>query len=267
MDEGKHSASYRVILKHMDEALLEEEGGKERVKSSKVNPIGRTIYGERFVSFDRVAQLADFLPSFKEYYYTEKIKDFRKTGGEIIREFNEGVCYPQNRTFFPYTNQYKGWRAKWDRDILEKKRVGGLELIEQKQVLQIIKSRNEDNDVVLGAPKDEDLEAGTRTLAGELTNDALQMLRDDQALEEIYTSEELMRRRSYIVNVFSHVTKLVHGKAALMLKASQEKRENAGFLMNLLARASAGNMTDEELGLLETAYVPKQNGQQQPAQL
>jgi len=244
--------------------MEELETKNEEKVSGKINPVGRTFYGEGFRKFDKVADLKDLLPSFKEFYYEKKIKDFKTTGGDIIRDFNELICIPMNRTFFPYTNQYKGWKAKWDRDILEKQKVGGLELTEQKQVLQIIKSRNENDDVVLGAPRDEDLEAGARTLAGELTNDAIQMLRDDQALEEIYTDETLMRRRNYIVNVFSHVTKLVHGKAALMLKASAEKRENANFLMGLLARASSGKMTEEELGLLETAYTPKQN-EQQPA--
>lgn len=235
--------------------------------SKRVNPIGRTVYGARFEKFDRVSDYKDLLSTFKEFYYEKKILDFKNTGGDIIREFNEKVCYPMSRTFFPYTNQYKGWRAKWDRDILEKKEVGGLELMEQPMVLQVIKSRNADNDIMLGAPKDEELEAGTRTLAGELTNDAIKMLRDDQALEEIHSTDELMKRRNYIVNVFSHVTKLVHGKAALMLKASAEKRENAGFLMSLLARASAGKMTDEELDLLGTAYVEKKNEQNEPTQL
>lgn len=239
----------------------------EEKVGGKINPIGRTFYGERFRKFDKAGDYKDILANFKEFYYEKKILDFRTTGGDIIRAFNEEVCYPMNRTFFPYTNVYRRWKQKWDTDILEKK-VGGLELAEQPMVLQVIKSRNAENDIVLGAPQEDELEAGTRTLAGELTNDALRMLREDQALEEIHTTEELMKRRNYIVNVFSHVTKLVHGKAALMLKASAEKRENAGFLMSLLARASSGKMTEEEMTLLETAYTPKQNdGQQQPAQL
>ncbi len=255
-------------MDELEEKEEQEEGGKKdgKLSGKKVNPIGRTFYGERFQRFNLLGEIKDLLPAFKEHYYAEKIKDFKKTGGDIIREFNESVCYPEGRTFFPYTNSYKQWRMKWDRDILEKQKVGGLELLDQKQVLQVIKSRNEDNDIVLGAPDDVSLEAGARTLAGELTNDALQMLRDDQALEEIYSDETLMRRRNYIVNVFSHVTKLVHGKAALMLKASQEKRENAGFLMGLLAKATAGKLSDEEMSVLETAYVPKENNAQ-PAQL
>jgi len=100
-------------------------------------------------------------------------------------------------------------------------------------------------------------------------NDAMQMLKEDQELEEIYTNDELIKRRSYIINVFSHATRLVHGKASLMLKASEESRNTAGFLMSLLSRATAGKITDEEMALLKSSYIPRQNEQrtqtEQPA--
>ena len=245
----------------MDEEKNElAQVSSDPAKPKKMNEIGRVFYGEGFKGFGKIGELKDLIPTFKEYYYEEKVKNFRMTPGDIIRKFNQEVAYPQNRTFHPYTNQFKIWRTKWDRDILEKNKGGGLEITEQKQILQIINTRDKDDNIVLGAPGDGELEAGARTLAGELTNDALTMLRDDQALEELYTDEELLRRRNYIVNVFSHVTKLVHGKAALLLKASQEKRENASFLMNLLAKATSGKITEEEIDMLGTTYsTPKQN--------
>lgn len=255
MEEGS------VVETHLED----QEHGGALTRNKKINPIGRTFYGERFEKFDRVAEIKDFIPAFKEFYYAEKTRDFKKTGGEIIREFNETVCYPENKTFFPYTNQLKLWRAKWDRDILENKEVQGMELAQRKQVLQIIKSRDSDNKIVLGMPQDVELEAGARSLGGELLNDAMQMLRDDQDLEEVYGSDELMKRRNYIVNVFSHVTKLVQGKAALMLKASQEKRESANFIMNLMAKATAGRLSDDDIVVLETAYKQPQPENGQPA--
>ena len=244
---------------------MEQEEGVVAIATKKVNLVGRTIYGEKFERYAKVGEISDLIATFKEYYYEEKVKNFQTTSTEIIRNFNRDVAFPIGRTFFPYTSQYKGWRAKWDRDILESRKVGGLEVLDQKQVLQVIKTRNEDNELILGAADDSSLEAGVRTLGGELLNDAFQILREDQALEEIYTQEELMRRRNYIVNVFSHTTKLVHGKAALMLKASQEKRENASFLMTFLSKATAGKLSETEVGILKTAYIPEKN--EQPAQL
>lgn len=226
-------------------------------KVKKLDPVGLTVYGEMFTGFHRIADIVDLLPSFKEFYYTERIKDPNITLTNILRRFNLEVCLPMDRTFFPWMSAIRGWRRKWDADlanqILDKDILPSTET----SVRQIIKTRNDENAVVVGAPSDSDLEAGVRSLGGELLNDAMQMLRDDQQLEEIYEPEVLVKRRAYIVNVFAHATKLVHGKAALMLKASEEKRNNAGFLMGLLAKASSGKMSDEEMNLLKTAYKPK----------
>ena len=168
------------------------------------------------------------------------------------------------RTFHPYTNQLRTWTKRWDADIIRKK----LNMREEtaltpvKEIRQIVKTRGEE--YAMTAPGDGELETGLRTLGGELLNDAMQMLRDDQELEETYDDETLIKRRNYIVNVFSHATKLVHGKAALMLKASEEKRSTAGFLMSLLSKATAGTMSDMEVSLLETAYVPPTQNDTQP---
>lgn len=236
-------------------------GGSLQRKEKPIDPVAERMYGkEHFTGYMKVAQLVDLLPSFKEFYYAEKIKDDKKTAFSILREFNEG-CYANGTKFHPYPTQYRQWRMKWDRDIMEQKMDKDIVIYEPKKIKQVIKTRGENGELVLGGNYNE-LEAGVTTLAGELINDAAQMLRDDQELEDIYDTEELIKRRSYIVNVFAHTTKLVHGKAALMLKASQEKRENASFLMTLLAKASAGKLSDEEMATLETTYS-KQN--EQPA--
>lgn len=227
-------------------------------REKKVDPIGYQIFGEEFKGFMRLAQIVDLIPAFKDFYYAAKIKNPDETLSKILQGFNKEVMIPMGgRRFFPSMSQLRVWRRKWDLDLMQQMQNKDLQIVERKNVHQVIKTRNSERALVLGMPQDEELEAGIRTLGGELTNDALQMLRDDQELEEVYDDETLIKRRNYIVNVFAHVTKLVHGKAALMLKASEEKRNTAGFLMSLLSRAAAGQMTDEEMHLLETAYVPK----------
>jgi len=124
---------------------------------------------------------------------------------------------------------------------------------------QIIKTRDgESGDIILGATNHDTLEQGANTLAGELINDALQTMRDTQELEDVYSTEEIIKRKNYVLNVMAHTTRLVHGKAALMLKASEEKRNNASFLMDLLAKASSGKMTPEEMEMLKIPYANKQ---------
>jgi hypothetical protein len=235
-------------------------------KPKKLDPVGLSLYGTNFKGFNKVAEYNDILPAFKDWYYEIKKKEPNTTLTVIVRGFNEEVCKPMGRTFYPYLPQLRGWRAKWDLDLMNQLQEKGLAITEKRYVNQVIKTRNEEGRLVTGQVGDSELEAGVKTLGGELLNDAMQMLKDDQELEEIYDDETLIKRRHYIVNVFAHATRLVHGKAALMLKASEEKRNTAGFMMSLIARATAGKMTDEEMKLLKDAYVPKSqpNEQAQP---
>lgn len=222
-------------------------------KPRKIDPVGLQMYGPDFKRFHKLAEITDLIASFKDFYYSAKIKNPNETLRNIVVGFNTEVCGPLNRTFYPSSIQLRNWRKKWDLDLMQQMQDKDLVISSDKNIHQVIKTRNEEKQLILGGPQDEDLEAGVRTLGGELLNDALQMLRDDQELEEIYDSDTLIKRRNYVVNVFSYATKLVHGKASLLLKASAEKRNNAGFMLNLLARASSGKMTDEELALLKSS--------------
>lgn len=225
------------------------------------SPVAISVYGEEFEKYQKLSDYTDLLPSFKDWYYTKKTANDRETITNILRTFNAEVCQPLGRKFHPKLEAVRAWRKRWDLDLIQTIKGLDHEVTERRNVYQVIKTRNEDNQLVKGGIGDGDLEDGIKTLGGELLNDAMQMLQDDRELEDIYDNETLMKRRSYIVNVFSHATKLVHGKAALMLKASAEKRDTAGFLMNLLARATAGKVSDEEINVLKSAYAPKQNEQ------
>lgn len=230
--------------------------GKEKYRS----PVAISVYGDTFERYHRLAEYTDLLPSFKDWYYQKKVANDKETLTNILRTFNTEVCAPLGRAFHPKLEAVRSWRRKWDMDLIQTVKGLDHEVTEKRNVYQVIKTRNQDNELVSGGANDNELEAGVRTLGGELLNDAMQMLRDDQELSDIYDTDELIKRRNYIVNVFAHGTRLVHGKAALMLKSSEEKRNQAGFLMSLLARASAGKMTDEEMVLLKSAYAPKQQG-------
>lgn len=234
----------------------------EETTPKRIDPVGKSYYGDTFTHYQKVAEYNDLVPAFKDMYYEEKVKNPNSPLIPILRKYNTEICEPMGRTFHPNTTSVRQWRKKWDLDLMQKMQDKDLVITSDKNIHQVIKTRDENNSLVLGAD-DNELEAGVRTLGGELLNDAMQMLRDDQTLEEIYDDETLMKRRNYIVNVFAHGTRLVHGKAALMLKASEEKRNTAGFLMSLLSRATAGKMTDEEMRLLKDSYSPKENESEQ----
>lgn len=217
-------------------------------KKPKRDVVGIAYYGEAFTYFMKVGELHNFISKYKDFYYTEKIKD-NKTGIiKIVHDFNDMISPDQ---FFPHTKQLRNWAHKWDRDILEKKGMKLETAITEKHIPQVIKTRGETGLVV---PEGDELEAGTKTLAGELINDAFTMLKEDQNLEEVYSSDELIKRRSYILNVMSHVTNLVFKKQELMLKANAEKRETANFLINIVREATAGKVSSEDISLLKGSY-------------
>lgn len=224
----------------------------------KVNVVGKSYYGDFFQRYHRIGEIADLIPEFKEFYYEAKIKDAKAGLLNILQEFNKQVAYPKGKQFHPYPNQVKIWITRWNKDINEKRIEQGLEVLPKAPTKQIIKTRGEDGEIILGASHENELETGMKTLAGELLNDAFQVMKDTQDLEDVYSTEELIKRKNYVLNVMAHTTRLVHGKAALMLKASEEKRNNASFLMDLLAKASSGTMSQAEMDMLKIPYGTKQ---------
>ena len=241
-------------------------GGSLKRTAKKVCATGTAYYGATFDGYMKVDEYRDLIPAFKELYYQRMVENTKSRLTHVLREFNEQLCIEDGddtedkaiRKFHPNTTTVRRWKKKWDMDIMEKKGMA-LELIdEKKNVQQVLKTRAVDGAVrEYIAPEHEALEKGLQTLGGELMNDALQMIRDDQNLEDIYDSDELIKRKNYVVNVFGHVTKMVHGKASLMLKASAEKRESAGFMMDLMKMASSGEMTVEAIQELKADYQPK----------
>lgn len=228
---------------------------KEQVNlQAKVNPVGKSYYGDFFSKYHRIGEIKDLIPEFKEYYYERKIKDAKAGLLDILQTFNKETAYPRGKQFHPYPSQVKAWITKWNKDINEKKLEQGLEVIPRSPTKQIIRTRGEDEELTLGSVDTPMLEMGLNTLAGELMNDALQTMKDTQDLEETFTTEEIVKRKNYVLNVMAHTTRLVHGKAALMLKASEEKRNNASFLMDILAKAASGQMTQEEIDTLKIPY-------------
>lgn len=216
---------------------------------------GVKMYGERFLSYTPAMEIRDIVALFKDFYCSAKLKNPQESVSVIVRKFQVEVCDPMQRVFMPNIARLYKWREKWD---LEMKYLGWREKREiqtgLEEVKKIVKMTEKDKEDV--APSDESIEGGARTLAGELLNDAMRMLRSDQNVEEAYTTDELMKRRGYVVNVLAHATRLAHGKASLKLQASKEKRDTAGFLMDLMAQATSGKMTDEEMTLLKGAYAP-----------
>lgn len=198
--------------------------------------------------YHKVHEIRDLIPQFKAFYYAEKRKDPSMSAIKIINAYNAQIA---PLTFFPWEKQYKLWRKKWDVELMA---IQGYQE-EQKEIRQLIKVRDDQN--ALTVPSDDSLEAGARTLGGELLNDAMNILKKDQEEEDLYEDEIIVKRRNYILNVYNYVTRSTHSKEALRLKSNSEKREAMGFLMDIMSMATAGKLTDEDMELLRQSMSPK----------
>ncbi|MBI4991780.1 MAG: hypothetical protein HZB99_01000 [Candidatus Harrisonbacteria bacterium] len=201
--------------------------------------------------YHKVGEIRELIPQFKAFYYNEKRKDPQKSAIKIINDFNRQIA-PLN--FFPWEKQYRLWRKKWDAEFLAEQGYHQ----QQREMRQIVKLRDEQNAVIV--PDEYSLEVGTKTLAGELLNDAIDILKGDQENGDVFDEEILVKRRSYVLNVFNYVTKAVQGKEALNIKSNAEKRETLGFLTALINRSTAGKITADEMAILKQSAAPKQDG-------
>jgi hypothetical protein len=235
---------------------------QENKRSNAARGVKFSIYGDDFDGrYMRISELRDLIPQFKDFYYEKKKDNPNIPAIKIILMFNELIA---PKRFYPWANQYRVWRKKWDADIA-RMTLGAELALEKPKVRAINKTRDENNNLII-VPTESELEAGAKTLGGELMNDAMRMLRQDQISgEDLYEDEILIKRRHYVLNVFNYVMRAVNAKEALNIKKNQEKRETASFLMDLIRKSTAGRVTPEEMNLLKSSITPtQQNVESQP---
>jgi hypothetical protein len=236
-----------------DETIVEPVVEKiiKKVKNGNAGDFSFCDYRGELGRYQKLGEMIDLIPQFKEYYYQRRLTGIKTPTIKILREFQETI---KPLFFVPYPAQYRMWRGKWDVEIAERIAFSSKELQIKRDMNSAIQLHNEEGAKIV--PDEQTLEDGSKTLAGALINDATNMLREDQALEEIYTADELINRRKYVLNVMAYVTKLVHGKKALDLKANADKRESANFMMELLRKAKSGKMTAGDLSMLKDSIIP-----------
>lgn len=198
--------------------------------------------------YQKIGELKELIPQFKVFYYSERRRDPQRSAIKIINDFNSKIA---PLTFFPWEKQYRLWRKKWDAELIAEQGF-------KQEQRQLIKMQDEHNTLIV--PDETTLEIGAKTLAGELLNDAIGILKRDQKSEDVFEEEILIKRRSYVLNVFNYVTRAVQGKEALKIKSHAENRETLGFLTALINRSTAGKITGDEMALLKQSAAPKQEG-------
>ena len=258
-----------------DDMNFEDEGGDNSVEESlEESPVGgklkrlrknrfadgdpeamiKSFYGEGFDgTFMKIDELTDLLPAFKDFYFAAKRADMNGSSMKIVRDFNAKIS-PER--FYPYPSQYKRWRKRWDRFLAMELGYEERQLVEAKRINEVVKVRDAERAMTL-VPGEEELESGVKTLGGMLINDAVSMLQDDKEMEDMYSSDELVKRKMYVLNVFAHVTRNVQGKENLRIKKQAENRETANFLINILNRAKSGKMSVDDIDALKASAAPQ----------
>lgn len=200
-----------------------------------------------FSTQKKLEDLRKDIPAFKEYYYMRMLQEEASNPLKILADFN--ALHPE-LGFYPYTPQYRRWQALWNPEINAKRMSRNLIPITTNSLIKV----RDDMGGLIAPPPNTEIEEASRTLAGELMNDAMDMLKDDQKRgAEIYDDDIIVKRRKYILSVFNFVNRAAQAGEALKLKQAANQRENTNFLMDLLRRSTAGKISEEEMSLLRSS--------------
>jgi|LSQX01.1.fsa_nt_gb hypothetical protein len=200
--------------------------------------------------FRKLAEIRDRIPAFRDFYIERRFQTGEKFNAIKIVDMFNAITPPGD--FFPQTGMYQRWRKKWDAEHSGLVHTAEERLAIREETRLIDPEAN---------PTMHQLEESMHTLGAELANDAMQTLRETQDREEYFDDEVVVKRKAYALNVFAYITKAAHSKAALDIKRQGEARETAGFMLDILRRANAGKLSDDELDLLRGSVRTKQHGE------
>lgn len=203
----------------------------------------------------KVEEVREHLPLFRDYYIKHRVKEGKKTSLiTLVDNFNEEN---PDIYFFPNISVIQKHRKLWDGEIA--KRITP-DRQEQLMILQSLESKKRSTIVPMTRdqiiPTSDNLVAGAAQLGKVLVDDAFQTMQDSQS--NGYEDEEiLIKKKQYALNVFSYVMRAAQGSQMVDIKRNAEKRETAGFMLDLMSRATAGNLSSEDMQLL-TGSVKKE---------
>lgn len=230
-----------------------EQGATEKpnkVKGDGKDKRGREVSKMSFYwrpHYSKVEELRDLIPRFKEFYYQKKQENPEMREKDVMDAFDLELK-PSGREFNPWPSTLRSWRKRWDADIQARIHNARALIMPEQKVLE---TRSSEGKFLV--PTDDEMEGGAMNLGAELMNDAMTMLKSDQQNSDLYEDEVLIKRRNYALNVFNFVMRSVHTKAGLKLKAKQEQRETAAWLMDMVRASTAGKISKEDIELMRNS--------------
>lgn len=220
--------------------------------------VKKPVWSDRnYVGFDGFTDAMDskkFIMRLRELYMNER---FDENGDKkspirfIVDSFN-ALPEQAEKKFFPNPRFLKKHTKDWEKEALERMKLKRhTAYIKEDVAKQMALAPDKMPEIRMHISTDS-LEVKTETLADRLIGDAETEM--DRADEED-DPEIRVKQKTYALNVYNLVTRSVHKRRELDLKGSAEKRNQAGFILDLVNRALTGKMTPEAMGTLRASVA------------
>jgi hypothetical protein len=190
-------------------------------------------------------------------YYLEQRNAGRTDYKQIFREFRKDLDI-EGIWFNPYPNMLEGYYRKWEAELPMTLR----KITFKKRKLPV--KGVDDKPTVLKEIAYHQLEDGAKNLQSMLVDDATKLIEEsNEEFEAIDANGGMWRRddwekirlqkKKVALSIASEVLKGAHRHELIKIKKNAEGRETASFMMDLVRRSTAGEVSDEEMGILQTA--------------
>lgn len=190
-------------------------------------------------------------------YYLEERKAGRADQMQIFRDFRKTLEF-EGIWFNPYRNMLLSYYKRWEQSLPFN--------IKKVPVRQKDTRRMPEKTQLLKEIAYHDLESGAKNLSQLLIEDAEKLI--EQSHEEyagidqeggVWSKTEWAKiqlaRKKLALGIASEVMKGAQKHELIGIKKNKEGRENVGFLMDLIHRSAAGEITDSEMQVLEGAIA------------
>lgn len=211
--------------------------------------------GKKATGYDTLDEVSDLIDPFKKFYIREK--PFHAKRGDLIRAWKQKVLDETGRSFNVYPNAMYRIMDKVDIQLNKNPKYDITKDPNPRTTdVEAFQRGHNGNAAARKRFTPATLEDGAMSLAESLLSDAKELL--DESNESAEDDEETrVKKKGHALNVFRHVAGVIQKGQVIDLKRKKEAREGAGFILDLIAKAQAGELTAEGMELMRGRTAPQ----------
>lgn len=203
-----------------------------------------------------VTGMEDIVEEFHKYYMENRHAG-RTDLMQIFREFRTDLKLNRKIWFNPQGILIKGWMNKWENSLpIHARKV-------QIKIRDVKKNQSDEKDTLKKIEYHE-LEDGAKNLQSLLLEDASQLMEESNEAFEVgngYWKKEdwekiRIKKKALALGIAKEILSGVQKHQVIQIKKNKEGRETVNFMMDIMKQASAGELTEQELALLDSS-IPK----------